>query len=100
MVDNGFDIAGQVYSLACEVEVLAGSPTVSWVHNGNEVTAADLTGMGTTTVTATLMFNPLSYEDRGEYTCIGFSNISSPDTANETFTINVQGKHALLHSYF
>ena len=100
IMDDGFDIAGQVYSLVCEVEVIAGSPTVSWVHNGSEVTAGELTGIGTTNVTLTLTFTSLMYEDRGEYTCVGFSNISSPDTANETFTINVHGKHALLHFLF
>ena len=98
-MDDGFDTAGQMYSLACEVEVTAGSPTVSWVRSGSEVTPDGLTGIGTTIVTATLTFNPLSYEHRGEYTCIGFSNILSPDTANEIFTINVQGKLGLLHTY-
>ena len=97
-MQEGFGTAGQVYSLVCEV-VVAGSPTVSWVRNGIEVPADETTGTGTTTVTLTLTFDPLSYEHRGEYTCVGFSNISSPTSANETFIIQVQGKHASQHFY-
>ena len=99
IVDDGSAIVGRVYSLVCEVEVVGGSPTASWVHNGSEVTADVLTGLGTTTVTLTLTFNPLSHEHKGEYTCVGFSNISSPNTTSSTFTIQVQGKCALLYTF-
>ena len=85
-----------MYSLVCEVVVGVGSPTVSWVHNGSEVIKG-LTETGTTTVTLTLTFNPLSYEHRGKYTCVGFSENSSPNTTTSAFIIDVQGTHALLH---
>ena len=83
-MDDGSAIPGRVYSLVCEVKVVGGSPTASWVHNGSEVTADGLTGIGTTTVALTLTFNPFSYEHRGEYICVGFSNISSPNTTSST----------------
>ena len=96
IMDDGSAIAGRMYSVVCEVEVVSGSPTASWVHNGSEVTADGLTGIGTATITITLTFNPLGYEHRGEYTCVGFSNISNPNTTSSTFTIHVQGKCGLL----
>ena len=99
------DIAGEQYSLVCVVTVVGGLPTAFWQHNGENFTnGVASSGQGTTTVTLTLdfnpQFNPLTYEDGGNYTCVGFSAVSNPNTTSLSFLVDVQGKQvALLHCF-
>ena len=75
----------------------AGFPTVSWEHSGEKVIDGIITsGEGTITVTVTLQFDPLTYQDGGEYTCVGISAIPSPNTTEISFELDVQGKPEIL----
>ena len=91
-------VAGEQYSLVCVVRALAGSPTAFWEHNGEEVpNGVTSSGLGTITVTLTLAFDPLTYQDGGTYTCVGISTISNPNTTSLSFAVLVQGKQEVLH---
>ena len=91
------NVAGEQYSLVCVVTVVGGLPTAFWQHNGENVTnGVTSSGEGTTTVTLTLELNPLTYEDGGMYTCVGFSAFSNPSTTNGSFSVDVQGKQVAL----
>ena len=93
----GSNVAGEQYSLACEVRVTAGSPTAMWLHNDEEVTeGVSSSGQGTIIVILTLTFSPLTYQDGGTYTCVGIGPFSNPNTTNSSVVSHAQGKQVVL----
>ena len=93
ITDVGSRVAGEQFSLVCVVTVVGGLPTAFWQLDGENVTDGVTTsGQGATTVTLTLEFNPLTYEDGGVYTCVGFSAFSDPNTTIQSIPVDVHGK--------
>ena len=88
-------VAGMQHSLVCDVTVEGGTPTAFWEHNGQEVTDGVISS-GQEAITVTLEFDPLTYQDGGEYTCVGISTFSDPNTTNASFFVQVQGKQVVI----
>ena len=93
IIEMGSSFPGEQYYLVCDVKVEAGSLTVFWQHNGEKLADGVVpSGLGTTAVTLMLAFDPLTYQDAGEYICVGISNVLYPNTTSLSFPVQVQGK--------
>ncbi len=67
----GNPVAGQDYTLTCEVDVGEGTPTLQWTGPGvTSGEASEGTQMqSSTTFTLTLTFSPVKTSHAGQYTC-------------------------------
>ena len=99
IIVTGSNIAGNMYTLTCEVGVVLGVPNIIWMYNNTEIieeSGITLTleenGLDSQLI---LQFSPLYYDHAGVYTCSANLTVEEFDFDgfNEASqTVNAQGK--------
>ena len=102
IIVTGSNIAGNMYTLTCEVSVVTGVPNVTWMYNNTKVieeSSITLTleenGIDSRLI---LQFSPLDYDHAGVYICsanftVGEFEFEGFNEASQT--VNVQSKCTL-----
>ncbi|XP_053203536.1 protein turtle-like isoform X3 [Panonychus citri] len=81
-------LEGDKAEFTCEAKALPSNVTYQWFHNN--IDKSELSWLDTRTIVkrdGTLLINPTSAEDSGQYTCKVFNGIGSPDTAFAWLTV-------------
>ena len=100
---DGLPQTGNTFSLVCNVttdEDLLSTLSVDWFSSGSKVmntTNRTISlQIGTSFITATLMFNPAAMEDEGNYTCNSTLTVPGstepPCTVSDTTTVGTIGR--------
>ena len=99
IIVTGSNIAGNMYTLICEVGVALGVPNITWMYNNTKVieeSSITLTleenGLDSRLI---LQFSPLDYDHAGVYTCSANLTVEEFefDGFNEASqTVNVQSE--------
>ena len=101
---SGVSIAGEMYTLTCNVSVISGlmnSPSVVWTDGAmsitNESNITVLTTVGNSYTISVLTFNPLRTSHGDDYACHGAIDspaLNSPQTIAMQETVTVQSMSA------
>ena len=103
IIVTGSNIAGNMYTLTCEVSVVTGVPNITWMYNNTNVieeSGITLTleenGLDSRLI---LQFSPLNYDHAGVYTCT--ANLTVQEFGFEGFNeasqaVNVQSKYRVM----
>ena len=104
IIVTGSNIAGNMYTLTCEVSVVTGVPNITWTYNSTKVieeSGITLTleenGLDSRLI---LQFSPLDYDRAGVYTCSANLTVQEFDLDgfNEASqTVNVQSKYRIFY---
>lgn len=81
-------LEGDKAEFTCEAKALPSNVTYQWFHNNVDI--SELSWLDTRTIIkrdGTLLINPTSAEDSGQYTCKVFNGIGSPETAFAYLTV-------------
>ena len=101
---SGISIAGEMYTLTCNVSVISGlmnSPSAVWTDGTisitNESNITVLTTVGNSYSISVLIFNPLRTSHGYDYTCCGAIDspaLNSPQTIFMQGTVTVRSRSA------
>ena len=106
IIVTGSNIAGNMYTLTCEVGVVLGVPNITWMYNNTKIieeSGITLTleenGLDSRLI---LQFSPLNYDHAGVYTCSANLTVQEFhfDGFNEASqTVNVQSEFEFYPHY-
>ena len=107
IIVTGSNIAGNIYTLTCEVSVVTGVPNITWMYNNTKVieeSGITLTleenGLDSRLI---FQFSPLDYDHAGVYTCsanLTVQEIMFNGFSEASQTVNVQSKFTLFYKQF